>query len=63
MWEDGYATSRPIKIDINSAGDLVYLFDEIIYSKGAAVIRMLESIVTPDEFQKNLIVKLNFLLG
>lgn len=57
MWDDGYATSRPIIMNVTSQPDLVRAFDEFLYNKGAAVIRMLESIVQENQLFEGLKVK------
>ncbi|CAF0707260.1 unnamed protein product [Brachionus calyciflorus] len=45
MWQDGYASSRPIKMNITSSLELSIAFDELVYNKGASLIRMLENII------------------
>ena len=52
MWEDGYATSKPVIKDVDERNSEPRVNTPIIYSKGAAILRMLESIVT-NETLKN----------
>ncbi|KAG8375703.1 hypothetical protein BUALT_Bualt10G0128100 [Buddleja alternifolia] len=51
---DGLAESHPIEVDINHAGEIDEIFDAISYRKGAAVIRMLQSYLGPECFQRAL---------
>ncbi|KAK4388721.1 Aminopeptidase M1 [Sesamum angolense] len=51
---DGLAESHPIEVDINHAGEIDEIFDAISYRKGASVIRMLQSYLGPECFQRAL---------
>jgi puromycin-sensitive aminopeptidase len=51
---DGLAESHPIEVEINHAGEIDEIFDAISYRKGAAVIRMLQSYLGAEPFQKSL---------
>ena len=62
MWDDGYATSRSIIMNITAQSDLIKAFDEFAYNKGAAVIRMLESVIKEDALFQGLKVKFVTLL-
>jgi aminopeptidase N len=54
MWEDGYATSKPVILDVTERNSMPRVSDPIVNSKGAAILRMLESIVTVDTFKNNM---------
>lgn len=60
MWQDGFATSRAIKSNINSQQDIQVAFEELTYVKGAAIIRMFESMLGENSFKNGLIV--NFII-
>ena len=49
--EDARASTHPIVEHITSVDQLTTAFDQITYSKGEAVIRMLEGAVGPDNFR------------
>lgn len=49
--EDARASTHPIVEHITSVDQLTTAFDQITYSKGEAVIRMLEGAVGPDRFR------------
>lgn len=51
---DGLAESHPIEVDINHASEIDEIFDSISYRKGASVIRMLQSYLGPESFQRGL---------
>ncbi|MCD9639830.1 AP-1 complex subunit mu-1-Iike [Datura stramonium] len=51
---DGLAESHPIEVDISHAGEIDEIFDAISYRKGASVIRMLQSYLGPESFQRAL---------
>ncbi|KAM7507474.1 hypothetical protein LguiA_017927 [Lonicera macranthoides] len=51
---DGLAESHPIEVEINHAGEIDEIFDAISYRKGASVIRMLQSYLGPECFQRGL---------
>ncbi|XP_047485886.1 glutamyl aminopeptidase-like [Penaeus chinensis] len=48
---DGQLTSHPIVQPVNHPDEITEIFDSISYSKGASVLRMLESFLGPDEFR------------
>ncbi|XP_026450343.1 aminopeptidase M1-like [Papaver somniferum] len=51
---DGLAESHPIEVDINHASEIDEIFDAISYRKGASVIRMLQSYLGAEPFQRSL---------
>ncbi|KAE8687604.1 Aminopeptidase M1 [Hibiscus syriacus] len=51
---DGLAESHPIEVEINHAAEIDEIFDAISYRKGASVIRMLQSYLGAECFQKSL---------
>lgn len=51
---DGLSESHPIEVEINHAREIDEIFDAISYRKGASVIRMLQSYLGPDVFQRAL---------
>ncbi|XP_022158530.1 aminopeptidase M1 [Momordica charantia] len=51
---DGLAESHPIEVEINHACEVDEIFDAISYRKGASVIRMLQSYLGAECFQKSL---------
>ncbi|KAL3655741.1 AP-1 complex subunit mu-1-like [Castilleja foliolosa] len=51
---DALSESHPIEVDINHAGEIDEIFDAISYMKGASVIRMLQSYLGPECFQRAL---------
>uniref|UniRef100_A0A5B7A6K2 Aminopeptidase n=1 Tax=Davidia involucrata TaxID=16924 RepID=A0A5B7A6K2_DAVIN len=51
---DGLAESHPIEVEINHAGEIDEIFDAISYRKGASLIRMLQSYLGPECFQRAL---------
>ncbi|CAI9093745.1 OLC1v1029306C1 [Oldenlandia corymbosa var. corymbosa] len=51
---DGLLESHPIEVDINHAGEIDEIFDAISYRKGASVIRMLQSYLGAECFQRAL---------
>lgn len=56
MWEDGFAGSRAVVMNVTLQSDLVKAFDSFSFDKGAALIRMLESIIGENELKMDLIV-------
>lgn len=48
---DSQLTSHPIVQAVNHPDEITEIFDSISYSKGASVLRMLESFMGPDEFR------------
>ncbi|GJM90611.1 hypothetical protein PR202_ga06911 [Eleusine coracana subsp. coracana] len=51
---DALAGSHPIEVDINHVDEIDEIFDAISYRKGASVIRMLQSYLGAEIFQKSL---------
>ncbi|KAA8538770.1 hypothetical protein F0562_028335 [Nyssa sinensis] len=51
---DGLAESHPIEVEINHAAEVDEIFDAISYKKGASIIRMLQSYLGPECFQRAL---------
>uniref|UniRef100_A0A336M1Y0 Aminopeptidase n=1 Tax=Culicoides sonorensis TaxID=179676 RepID=A0A336M1Y0_CULSO len=51
MSKDSDRFSHPISFDVNHASDIRRIFDPISYSKGAAIIRMINSFLGEDAFQ------------
>ena len=54
MWDDGYPSSRPVVVNATSSDVINSLYDSITFSKGSAILRMLESIVGETNFQSGL---------
>lgn len=51
---DGLEESHPIEVEINHASEIDEIFDAISYRKGASVIRMLQSYLGAECFQRSL---------
>jgi aminopeptidase N len=51
MATDALAATRPIRTEVDTPAQIEGLFDAIAYQKTAAVLRMVESFVEPNEFQ------------
>ncbi|XP_042488485.1 aminopeptidase M1 [Macadamia integrifolia] len=51
---DGLEESHPIEVEIRHAAEIDEIFDSISYRKGASVIRMLQSYLGPEVFQRAL---------
>ena len=51
---DGLKNSHPIEQQVNNPAEVNQLFDAISYSKGAAIIRMLEQFLGEEAFQRGL---------
>ncbi|KAL4649248.1 hypothetical protein ACB092_01G001700 [Castanea dentata] len=51
---DGLAESHPIEVEINHTREIDEIFDAISYKKGASVIRMLQSYLGAECFQRSL---------
>jgi alanyl aminopeptidase len=54
MDEDIYADSRSVREPVRNNEDIANVFDDISYSKGGAVLQMLESAVTPEVFRSGM---------
>ncbi len=61
MWEDGFVTSKPVIQDVNEKKSVPRVSDPIIVSKGAAILRMLESIVSETGLRNSMRVNFFFL--
>jgi aminopeptidase N len=53
MGLDALRATRPIRSKASTPAEISELFDPIAYEKGAAVLRMLEAWVGPEDFQKS----------
>ncbi|CAM8970525.1 unnamed protein product [Rhodiola kirilowii] len=51
---DALPTSHPIEVPIHNASEINGIFDTITYNKGAAVLRMLQTYLSPRVFQRSL---------
>ncbi|KAJ8774038.1 hypothetical protein K2173_009469 [Erythroxylum novogranatense] len=51
---DGLEESHPIEVEVNHASEIDEIFDAISYRKGASVIRMLQSYLGAEIFQRSL---------
>ena len=51
---DAIVATRSVQSPVNSPNDALEMFDEITYSKGAALLRMLETYLGEDKFQKGI---------
>ena len=51
---DGLENSHPIEANVVDPSQIRQLFDAISYSKGAALIRMLEQFIGPEQFRRGL---------
>ena len=51
---DSTLSSHPIVVDVDTPDQINAVFDAISYSKGASVIRMLESFMGPENFRKGI---------
>ncbi|KAG6551916.1 hypothetical protein Mapa_006533 [Marchantia paleacea] len=51
---DGLVESHPIEVEVGHVREIDEIFDAISYKKGASIIRMLQTYLTPDVFQKGL---------
>jgi aminopeptidase N len=54
MWDDGFPSSTPIKVEVKHPEDFYRLYDPIKNSKGAAIIRMLESFVDANDLKNSM---------
>ncbi len=55
MGLDGLRNTHPIEAEVKSPHDINELFDAISYSKGAAIIRMLEQFLGEETFRRGLV--------
>jgi puromycin-sensitive aminopeptidase len=51
---DSISATRAVRSPVNSPSDALEMFDEITYSKGASLLRMLETYLTEERFQKGI---------
>ena len=51
---DSLASSHPISIPVKHPDEIAGIFDRISYSKGAAIIRMMDHFLTRETFRKGL---------
>lgn len=51
---DGLKSSHPISVEVNNPDEINDIFDRISYSKGAAVLRMIQNILSMDVFRRGL---------
>ena len=51
---DGLKNSHPIEQVVNTPAEIGQLFDDISYSKGGSILRMLETFLGPDVFRQGL---------
>ena len=58
MYDDGFQTSYPVSAEVNTPAEINSAFGSITYSKGASILRMLESTVGEANFREGLNVKL-----
>ena len=54
MYDDGFYSTHPVYTEVISPDQINSIFDSITYDKGNALLRMLESTVTPANFQAGL---------
>ena len=53
---DSTLNSHPIVQEVNTPNEISEIFDDISYSKGASVLRMLEQFLSPEQFQQGVIL-------
>ena len=59
MQVDGLESSHKISLPVNHPDEISEIFDTISYSKGAAIIRMMEHFLTSETFRRGLTNYLN----
>jgi tricorn protease interacting factor F2/3 len=52
MARDSLKSTHPIEVDVTSPTEIAQIFDDISYSKGASILRMIEAYVGADDFRK-----------
>ncbi|MDP3963995.1 MAG: M1 family metallopeptidase [bacterium] len=52
--DDATRSTHAIEIEVKNPSEISQIFDAISYSKGAAILRMIETYLTPSVFQKGL---------
>ena len=60
MYDDGLQVSQPVSSQVITNADIGNAFSSITYDKGSALLRMLESTVSEENFRLGLNVKLDF---
>jgi aminopeptidase N len=58
MYDDGFQTSYPVSAEVNTPAEINSAFGSITYSKGASILRMLESTVGESNFREGLNVNM-----
>ena len=58
MYDDGFQTSYPVSAEVNTPAEINSAFGSITYSKGASILRMLESTVGEPNFREGLNVNI-----
>ena len=61
MYDDGFQTSYPVSAEVNTPAEINSAFGSITYSKGASILRMLESTVGEANFREGLNVNMPIL--
>lgn len=56
---DALESSHPISVEVGNPDEINEIFDRISYSKGAAVIRMMDHFLTTEVFRRGLADYLN----
>jgi aminopeptidase N len=56
---DSLSSSHPVEVEIKNSAEISEIFDDISYSKGAAVIQMLVAFIGEEQFRKGLNIYLN----
>ena len=57
MYDDGLQVSQPVSSQVITNADIGNAFSSITYDKGSALLRMLESTVSEENFRLGLNVK------
>lgn len=56
---DALANTHPIEVPVENPSEITEIFDQISYSKGASIIRMIHNYIGADDFQKGMTLYLN----
>ncbi|KAM3184293.1 hypothetical protein ACTXT7_008642 [Hymenolepis weldensis] len=59
LYVDSMSTTRPVFLPVSHPDEINESFDTISYSKGAAVLRMMEAFITPEIFRQGLKIYLS----
>ena len=63
MWDDGYSSSHPLAVKVATRAEILSsAFDAITSKKGAAVMRMVESVVGAAQVQNGFKVYLSIIV-